>query len=289
MVHLETLRSLSPADLAAVRATAQLNDHLQADLDHGPRPGFVAVAARDASGALIGYAQASAGNSGFVVDSITWPESGSAIRGDLLQRLLLELPDGSGVTWWTRTEAGEAALAESLGLVVGRTLVQMRRTLPLPYALATAGDIALRTFRVGADEAAWLEVNNAAFAWHGEQGGWDLATLQQREHEPWFRAEGFLLHHRGGRLAGFCWTKLHAEGKVGEIYVIAVHPDFHGLGLGRALTVAGLVNLHLAGAGDGMLYVDADNSSAVALYRALGFVPAHTDQAFVREPKGAVS
>jgi hypothetical protein len=74
MVHLETLRALSTADLATIRASAQLNDHLQADLDHGPRPGFVAVVARDASGALIGYAQASAGNGGFVIDSIIWSQ-----------------------------------------------------------------------------------------------------------------------------------------------------------------------------------------------------------------------
>ena len=45
-----------------------------------------------------------------------------------------------------------------------------------------------------------------------------------------------------GRLAGFCWTKVHddEEPPLGEIYVIAVDPDFVGRGLGRALTVAGL-------------------------------------------------
>jgi mycothiol synthase len=288
---METLRALPPTDLAAVRASRQLDDHLLADLDHGPRHGFVAVAERDAAGALVGYAQASCGNSGFVVGVAVWPSEGDrdAARLRLLTALLTELPADAAVTWWTHGDDDGTITAHALGMRPDRRLLQLRRPLPLPPEAAAAGNVELRPFHPGSDEAAWLEVNNAAFAWHGEQGGWDLATLQQREREPWFRPEGFLLHERDGRLAAFCWTKLHDGGRVGEIYVIAVHPAFHGLGLGRALTVAGLVHLHRAGAVDGMLYVDADNTAAVALYRALGFEHAHTDQAYVRDPKGAHS
>ena len=109
---------------------------------------------------------------------------------------------------------------------------------------------------------------------------------------PWFDNYGFLLHERDGRLAGFCWTKLHKPANpfalnaavVGEIYVIAVHPDFHGLGLGRALTVAGLADLHRAGATHAMLYVDGANSAAIGLYRDLGFEVSHSHQAFVTSP-----
>jgi mycothiol synthase len=178
---------------------------------------------------------------------------------------------------------------------VGPLVDGSSRTFPIEAAIDNAdgrfkpGTFARARVVVGADEAAWLEVNNAAFAWHAEQGGWDLATLQQREHEPWFRPDGFLLHERDGRLAAFCWTKLHAsadEATVGEIYVIAVHPDFHGLGLGKALTLAGLTWLHQAGAAEGMLYVDAQNTGAVAMYHALDFHITHTDQAYSRPPGG---
>jgi mycothiol synthase len=64
--------------------------------------------------------------------------------------------------------------------------------------------------------------------------------------------------------------------------VIAVHPDFHGLGLGRALTVAGLQHLYASGATAAMLYVDADNTAAVVLYEHLGFTVDHADQAYRR-------
>ena len=270
MVQVQVVRSLEPPDRARVAPFLhELDDHLRLDLAHGPREGFVAGFATD-DGRLVGYAQASRGNDGFVVDSV------GDERATLLRTVLDALPADEPITWWTDDPA-DATLAESLGFVPGRHLLQM--TVPLPLAAST--DVATRPFVVGRDEEAWLEVNNAAFDWHAEQGGWDLAALRQREQEPWFDPQGFLLHERDGRLAGFCWTKQH-DGGVGEIYVIAVHPDFHGLGLGRALTVAGLRHLFDDGATTGMLYVDADNESAVGLYRALGFDVVHADRAYTR-------
>jgi mycothiol synthase len=299
MVQVRVLRELTSDDREAVERFlrdardegSQLNDHLRADLAQGPRPGFVAVQTFEGE-RLVGWAQASTGNEGFVVDSIIrWgmrsDDDLADARLQSLYTLLEHLPAEAAITWWTHDPAVAGPIAGSLGLVPGRALLQMRRPLPLPDAEASDRDVAVRPFRVGHDEAAWLAVNNAAFAWHGEQGGWDLATLQQREHEPWFRPDGFLLHERDGRLAGFCWTKLHpGTPVVGEIYVIAVHPDFHGHGLGRALTVAGLRWLHTAGATEGMLYVDAGNHAAVRLYETLGFHTAHTDQAYTR-PEGS--
>ena len=56
---------------------------------------------------------------------------------------------------------------------------------------------------------------------------------------------GFLLAWDGERLAGFCWTKVHDDGR-GEIYILAVVPGSQGRGLGRALLLAGLDDLQPA-------------------------------------------
>ena len=127
-----------------------------------------------------------------------------------------------------------------------------------------------------------LEVNGAAFVTHPDQGGMTREVLEDRLDQPWFDPEGFLLHERDGRLAGFCWTKLFTGTApiLGEIHIICVHPDFVGHGLGKALVLAGLAHLHRRGAEVGMLFVEGDNDAALELYRGLGFTVTRTDQAF---------
>ena len=270
-----------------------LSDHLWLDLVHGGRSWHAAVLATD-DDVLLAYAQLSSGPGGgswaieLVVDpSIDGTDAGRDVAARTLEVARSTIADAGGghVHWWVFDPDDDAdALAEGIGLAPGRTLYQMR--VPLPLAITT--DVPTRPFVVGRDEQAWLVVNNTAFADHAEQGSWDLATLQLREREDWFDPEGFLLHERDGRLAAFCWTKLHhdTEPVLGEIYVIAVHPDFHGLGLGKALTVAGLASIAARGVTTGMLYVDHHNTAAVGLYRSLGFTVHRTDRAYVGDVNG---
>jgi mycothiol synthase len=186
-----------------------------------------------------------------------------------------------GLHWVLGGDEVAARALEAQGMVLERELHQMRVRLPIdePWSLP------VRPFVVGRDEEAWLEVNNRAFDWHPEQGGWTLADVQAREAEPWFDPAGFLLHEQDGKLLGFCWTKEHRdhEPPLGEIFAIAVDPSAHQRGLGRQLTLAGLDHLHAAGLDCGMLYVEATNDPAVKLYRSLGFEVHHTDRAY-REP-----
>lgn len=174
-------------------------------------------------------------------------------------------------------------LAQLLGLTLFRELRQMR--MPLdgfagedePQPRLPAG-VTVRTFRPGEDDAAWLAVNAAAFAHHPEQGSLTQDDLDDRKAEPWFDPRGFFLAERAGKIVGFHWTKVHSAEQLGEVYVLGVHPDAQGVGLGKALTTIGL--RHLAydrSMPTAMLYVDADNYAAVAVYEGMGFRTHETD------------
>jgi mycothiol synthase len=153
-----------------------------------------------------------------------------------------------------------------------------------------APGLSVRTFRVGADEPAWLAVNARAFVALPDQGGWDTAELTDREQAPWFDPSGFFLAERGGDLLGFHWTKVHPQGHagggpVGEVYVLGVDPAAQGLGLGRALLLQGLRHLEAAGLRRVILYVDGDNRAAVALYERAGFAVTGTDVQWTARPE----
>lgn len=172
----------------------------------------------------------------------------------------------------------DRAMAEEAGLALVREVLQLRVPLPLPAGTGAGipGDpLPTRSFLPGVDDDEVLRINNRAFAWHPDQSDWTAEHLRVRCAEPWFDAEGFLLLEDDGRLVGFCWTKIHPatphEPPLGEIFVIAVDPDRHGRGWGRALVRAGLDHLATSGLRVGMLHVEADNTAALRLYEDLGF------------------
>jgi len=170
-------------------------------------------------------------------------------------------------------------LAQVLGLALFRELRQLRRSLAdleLPEPVLPEG-VTVRTFVPGADDAAWLAVNAAAFAHHPEQGSLTQRDLDDRKAEAWFDPQGFFLAERAGELIGFHWTKVHAEEQRGEVYVVGVLPGAQGGGLGKALTTIGLRHLARQGLPTAMLYVDADNKAAVSVYERLGFTTYETD------------
>lgn len=184
-----------------------------------------------------------------------------------------------GLKAWSHGNHEAAAdLAARYGFGPVRELWKMRlatASSDLPDAGLPDG-VSLRAFVPGQDEDAWLAANREAFAHHPEQGGMTRSDLDARMAEDWFDPAGFLLAVDGsGRLLGYHWTKVHprhgGHPAIGEVYVVGVSPAAQGMGLGKALTVAGIRHLQNLGLHAVMLYVDADNAPAVRLYQSLGF------------------
>lgn len=191
--------------------------------------------------------------------------------------------------WAHRVTDPEATTIADAGFTVDRVLAVMTCDLPQrPEVPEPPEGVHLRSYRPGPDDAELLRVNNAAFAGHPEQGDWDADTLAQRRALDWFDPEGVLLAWRDDELLGFHWTKRHAphtgdaprvtsdeEAAVGELYVLAVHPDAQGLGLGRLLLTAGLAHLYDRGCRAALLYADTAQTGPMGLYASAGFTTRH--------------
>ncbi|OAN42217.1 mycothiol synthase [Mycolicibacterium iranicum] len=195
------------------------------------------------------------------------------------------LPDGGpGTRIWAHGNLEAArATAAALDLVPVRELLRMQRPLADLPPPTTADGVRSTTYAGPQDDAEVLRVNNAAFSWHPEQGGWTDADIAERRDEPWFDPDGFFLafDENSSHLLGFHWTKVHSA-SLGEVYVVGVDPSAQGRGLGAALTLTGLHHLaaRLGAGADVMLYVEADNTAAVKTYRRLGFAVVNSDVAY---------
>ncbi|MFZ9015650.1 MAG: mycothiol synthase [Ilumatobacteraceae bacterium] len=285
-MHLvEILRHLDPAqvdelsrfvdDVGAAREERPMSDLLWLDLRSGGSDGFVLVRVADGTG-VVGLAQISAANASSSIEVVVRADLVDDRRRAVHDDALLTAVDafrrsgGGHLVWWLDSDdVDNLAVAERIGLTRGRRLLEMRRTVPheRSASIETCG------FRPGVDDRDWVIVNNRAFADHLEQGDWTLDDVTARVAEPWFDAEGFRLHHRNQRLAAFCWTKIHVDRRppIGEIYVVAVDPDFQGTGLGEEIVLAGLDAITARGVTTATLFVDGSNAAAIPLYDRLGF------------------
>lgn len=219
---------------------------------------------------------------------------GSALIGAAVAR-----SEGRSRFWAHGTLAAAKHTAAALALTPVRELMQMRRSLRNIAAPEVPSDIRIRTYAGPSDDAELLRVNNAAFTWHPEQGGWTDAEIVERRGEAWFDPRGLFLAFDtdSDRLLGFHWTKVHADepglGKVGEVYVVGVDPAAQGRGLGRLLTQVGVAWLsHVLAShpidddnGDPtvLLYVESDNTAAVRTYERLGFSVHSVDTAYAAQ------
>ncbi|MGY5765582.1 mycothiol synthase [Brachybacterium sp. DNPG3] len=207
----------------------------------------------------------------------------------LLEAALAARPD-AGV--WAH-----GALPEAIAMLTGRGLHETRRLLimgralvgpdarPLPAVRPSdLPGLELRTFDPARDAADWVALNAAAFAAHPEQGALTLADLERRMAEPWFEASDLLLARAGeGELVGFVWVKRESRGaavvasetaatsETAEVYVVATSPAVQGRGVAGQLLGESLTRLAADGVAAVELYVEGDNTGAIALYERWGF------------------
>ena len=244
---------------------------------------------------IVGYLNLTPGRDGedAMGELVVTPRARRRGIGTALLRTAAQDGDGPVRFWAHGTLPAAQAVAAELKMTVVRELMQMRRPLRDIPEVTVPDGIRIRTYAGPADDAELLRVNNAAFAWHPEQGGWVQSDLDERRREPWFDPEGLFLAFDNdndaetGRLLGFHWTKVHADHPgLGEVYVVGVDPAAQGRGLGRLLTLVGIEHLaHRLGAADVpqpevMLYVEADNAAAVKTYDRLGFAVSSVDTAY---------
>jgi mycothiol synthase len=275
-----TRSALSTAEANAVRALADhtakrdgappLSEDALLRLDDSAR-GHLLLQLADSfdSPEIRGYAQLTDGQDGVVTEIVGDAESVMRLLGEVEK-------SGRAVTIWSHGKQSPVApIARERGYQTVRVLWQLRRDLSkpaLPDATPLPIGVTIRPFAGNSDEQALLAVNSAAFASHPEQGQWSLEDLHVRMAQPWFDPNGLLVAVTPtNEILGFHWTKSHAD-QIGEVYVLAVSPKAQGLRLGAALLLAGLKYLAAQGAPLVSLYVDDDNTAAIALYERYGFV-----------------
>ncbi len=177
------------------------------------------------------------------------------------------------VLWWMRDGSSPSIPFQSVRSL--RYLEARLDSISNPSPLAH-----VRGFVAGADDAEWIDANNAAFADHPEQGRWEIAELHSRLEEQWFDPSGFFVLMDEGKIAASCWTKIHELPVVrtGEIYVIFVTPAFQGRGYGEVILHHGLSSIRSRGVTVASLYVEDTNEAALNLYAKYGFTTKRLDQ-----------
>ena len=201
-----------------------------------------------------------------------------------------------GVAIWAHGDLpGARALAAAAGMERVRELLQMavdltewrRGRAGAPSGGGTPGAAVagaagatpeVRTFRVGADEEAWVRLNARAFADHPEQGRMSVADMRAREAEDWFDPTLlWLVPAPDSQLLASMWVKVVPGEDSGEIYALGVDPAAQGRGLGSALTVRALDEMSRRGLRSATLYVEGDNTAARRTYEREGFRCVATD------------
>jgi mycothiol synthase len=178
-------------------------------------------------------------------------------------------------------DAASVRLFEACGLRQARVLLTiLRPNLDNLNPARFPEHITVRAYRVGRDEEAWVAAFNDAFADHwGGFMGMSLPLWTKYVRRSWFKPEISLVAWDGSEIAGFGHFVINDErnaltGKKHALMrYIGVRPRWRGLGLGVALTRAGLLASRDKGMEACASGVDSENvTGAHRIYEREGFI-----------------
>jgi mycothiol synthase len=217
------------------------------------------------------------------VEAVVHPQHRGKGFGTLILKEAIQI-SGDKTRIWSHGDL-PAAKAIAASLKLERLWSNLLMSKPLNEIKPVTPKYLIRTFIPGFDNHSFLLLNSKVFANYPDQGRWSDDDLKVRLNESWFDGNGFFVAEHKGESIGFCWTKIHGarthspigeeddhgHEALGEIYVLAVNPDYKGQGVGRNLTITGLNYLKYQGLNHVMLYVGVENKPAFNLYKSLGF------------------
>jgi mycothiol synthase len=226
----------------------------------------------------------SARNQGLEPDIIAWAETRVQSVGQEHQ-----LPAKLSMSC-RESQRSRIQLFELAGFTYERSFLRMKRSLQEPIAkpvlpqgfrLMTGDEIGL---------AAWVELYNQTFIDH-----WNFhpMTIEQAEHwlsDPTYRPELDLVAVApDGTYAAFCYNSInpdenqHRQCLEGWVNMLGTRRGFRRLGLGRAMLLAGLQRLQMAGMDTALLGVDTQNpNQAYTLYESVGFHKMHASFSYAK-------
>ena len=141
--------------------------------------------------------------------------------------------------------------------------LDLQQTLPQP---TLPQGFTVRPLRGLSEVKAYVELHQAAFGSEKMTVRWRKRTLAH----PVYRPElDLVIANADDESVGFCVCWLWQDR--GQIEPLGVHPDYQGLGLGRALELTALHTLRAHGARWGLVDHTSFNEKAIALSLQTGF------------------
>ena len=166
-------------------------------------------------------------------------------------------------------DARRIAWLEANGFTHRRSFFDLQRGIDTPLAPAVwPSGVAIARYRPGEDDEAVYALIYVDAAWA------EVPGHMQRSLEGWRSTltpdyRGWVAR-RDGRPIGWVAGRVFSDGR-GWVEQLAVARSARGLGLGRALLLHSLAELHERGATSLALGVQGENENAIGLYRKVGF------------------